>query len=43
MAYIAAGSTITDNIPDEALSIARARQVNKEGWVAEKKPYKNQK
>ncbi len=39
-AYIAAGSTITDNIPDEALSIARARQVNKEGWVAEKKPYK---
>lgn len=43
MAYIAAGSTITDNIPDEALSIARAKQVNKEGWVAEKKPYKNQK
>ena len=43
MAYIAAGSTIADNIPDEALSIARARQVNKEGWVAEKKPYKNQK
>lgn len=43
LAYIAAGSTITDNIPDEALSIARAKQVNKEGWVAEKKPYKNQK
>ena len=43
MAYIAAGSTITDNIPDEALSIARAKQVNKEGWVTEKKPYKNQK
>ena len=43
MAYIAAGSTITDNIPDEALSIARAKQVNKEGWVAKKKPYKNQK
>lgn len=39
-AYIAAGSTITDNIPDEALSIARAKQVNKEGWVAKKKPYK---
>ena len=43
MAYIAAGSTITDDIPNEALSIARAKQVNKEGWVARKKPYKNQK
>ena len=28
-AYVAAGSTITDDVPDEALSIARARQVNK--------------
>lgn len=28
-AYIAAGSTITDDVPGEALSIARARQVNK--------------
>ena len=43
LAYIAAGSTITDDIPDEALSVARAKQVNKEGWVARKKPYKNQK
>lgn len=42
-AYIAAGSTITDSIPDKALSIARARQVNKEGWVDEKKPYKEKK
>lgn len=39
-AYIAAGSTITNNIPDNALSVARARQVNKEDWVIEKKPYK---
>ena len=39
-AYIAAGSTITDDIPDDALAIARAKQVNKEGWVTEKKPYK---
>lgn len=39
-AYIAAGSTITDNIPEDALAIARAKQVNKEGWVIEKKPYK---
>lgn len=39
-AYIAAGSTITDDVPVDALSIARARQVNKEDWVKEKKPYK---
>jgi len=31
--YVAAGSTITDNIPDFALAIARERQVNKEGYV----------
>ena len=30
--YIAAGSTITEDIPENSLSIARARQVNKEGW-----------
>lgn len=34
--YIAAGSTITDEVPKDALAIARARQVNKEGWVMEK-------
>lgn len=31
--YIAAGSTITDNIPKDALAIARAHQVIKENWV----------
>ena len=31
--YISAGSTITDDVPAEALAIARARQVNKEEWV----------
>lgn len=35
--YIAAGSTITDDIPDDTLSIARARQVNKEGWKDRRK------
>ena len=29
---VAAGSTITDDIPSEALSIARQRQTNKENW-----------
>lgn len=33
-AYTAAGSTITDNIPADALGIARSRQVVKEGWAA---------
>ncbi|ALC88462.1 bifunctional N-acetylglucosamine-1-phosphate uridyltransferase/glucosamine-1-phosphate acetyltransferase [Bacillus sp. FJAT-18017] len=32
-AYVAAGSTITENVPSEALSVARARQVNKENYV----------
>ena len=30
---VAAGSTITDDTPSESLAIARARQVNKEGYV----------
>ena len=41
--YTAAGSTITDDVPANALGIARARQVNKEGWVLRKKPYKGMK
>ena len=32
-AYVAAGSSITDDVPDEALAITRGRQVNKEGWA----------
>jgi bifunctional UDP-N-acetylglucosamine pyrophosphorylase/glucosamine-1-phosphate N-acetyltransferase len=35
-AYVAAGSTITDDVPPGALAIARARQINKEGWVAKR-------
>ena len=33
-AYIAAGSVITENVPADALAIARGRQVNKPGWAA---------
>lgn len=36
-AYTAAGSTITDEVPQDALAIARARQVVKEGWAKGKK------
>ena len=35
--YIAAGSTITEDIPENSLSIARARHVNKEGWKDKRK------
>lgn len=35
-AYTAAGSTITEDVPPEALGIARARQVTKEGWAGPK-------
>ena len=33
-AYVAAGSSITDDVPPGALGIARGRQTNIEGWVA---------
>ncbi len=32
-AYVAAGSTVTQDVPAKALAIARTRQVNKEGYV----------
>ncbi len=35
-ALIAAGSTITQDVPSESLGIARERQTNKEGWNKEK-------
>jgi bifunctional UDP-N-acetylglucosamine pyrophosphorylase/glucosamine-1-phosphate N-acetyltransferase len=36
-AYVAAGSIITDNVPADALAIARGRQANKLGWAAKKR------
>ncbi len=30
--YIAAGSTITQDVPENSLAIARQRQINKNGW-----------
>jgi bifunctional UDP-N-acetylglucosamine pyrophosphorylase / glucosamine-1-phosphate N-acetyltransferase len=32
--YVAAGSTITQDVPDGALAVARERQTNKEGYTA---------
>ncbi len=42
-AYTAAGSTITEDVPENALSIARERQINKENWVSVNKPYREKK
>jgi bifunctional UDP-N-acetylglucosamine pyrophosphorylase / glucosamine-1-phosphate N-acetyltransferase len=39
-AYTAAGSTIIEEVPKGSLAIARARQINIEGWV-ERKSQKN--
>ena len=36
-AYIAAGATITRDVPPDALAVARARQENKEGWAARRR------
>ncbi len=37
-AYVAAGSSITEDVPAGALGIARGRQTNIDGWVERKKP-----
>jgi bifunctional UDP-N-acetylglucosamine pyrophosphorylase/glucosamine-1-phosphate N-acetyltransferase len=36
-AYVAAGSCITDDVPADALGVARGRQVNKEEWATRRK------
>ena len=41
-AFTAAGSTITEDVPDNALAVARSKQTIKENWVNIKKPYKRQ-
>ncbi len=35
-AYTAAGSTITKDVPEDALAIERGTQINKEGWAKQK-------
>jgi bifunctional UDP-N-acetylglucosamine pyrophosphorylase/glucosamine-1-phosphate N-acetyltransferase len=36
-AYVAAGTTVTQDVPGMSLALSRTPQVNKEGWVARKK------
>ena len=40
-AYVAAGSTVTEDVPPGALAMGRSKQVNKEGWVARRKESKS--
>jgi N-acetylglucosamine-1-phosphate uridyltransferase (contains nucleotidyltransferase and I-patch acetyltransferase domains) len=42
-AYIAAGSTVTKNVPGGALCVARAKQRNIEGWAAQRGLYRKKK
>ncbi len=36
-AYVAAGTTVTEDVPPGALALSRVRQLNLEGWVARRK------
>jgi bifunctional UDP-N-acetylglucosamine pyrophosphorylase/glucosamine-1-phosphate N-acetyltransferase len=36
-AYVGAGSSITEDVPPEALAIARGKQVTKEGWAGKRR------
>ena len=36
-AYVAAGTTVTDDVPSQALAIARMRQTNKKDWAGKNK------
>jgi bifunctional UDP-N-acetylglucosamine pyrophosphorylase/glucosamine-1-phosphate N-acetyltransferase len=39
-AYVAAGSSITEDVPPGSLAIARSKQTNKEGWVSRRRTVK---
>jgi bifunctional UDP-N-acetylglucosamine pyrophosphorylase/glucosamine-1-phosphate N-acetyltransferase len=40
-AYVAAGSTVTEDVPAGSLAISRGKQLNKEGWVEKKNAKKS--
>ncbi|MGH9446026.1 MAG: bifunctional UDP-N-acetylglucosamine diphosphorylase/glucosamine-1-phosphate N-acetyltransferase GlmU, partial [Terriglobia bacterium] len=39
--YVAAGSTLTADVPADSLALGRAHQVNKEGWARERRKAEN--
>ncbi len=42
-AYVASGSVITEDVPDNSLAVARGRQANKEGWASARRNLQKQK
>jgi bifunctional UDP-N-acetylglucosamine pyrophosphorylase/glucosamine-1-phosphate N-acetyltransferase len=36
-AYVAAGSTVTEDVPAGALALGRSRQITKEGWAHQRR------
>ncbi len=42
-AYVGAAACITEDVPDDSLAIARAKQVNKEGWAKKKREERSRK
>ena len=42
-AYVAAGSSITQDVPADALAVARSRQENKPGWAAKRRELRSKK
>jgi bifunctional UDP-N-acetylglucosamine pyrophosphorylase/glucosamine-1-phosphate N-acetyltransferase len=41
-AYVGAASCITEDVPEDALAVGRARQIVKEGWAREKRAARKQ-
>ncbi len=41
-AYVGAGTTVTEDVPDGALALSRVTQVNKEGWLERRKTRKTE-
>jgi bifunctional UDP-N-acetylglucosamine pyrophosphorylase/glucosamine-1-phosphate N-acetyltransferase len=39
-AYVAAGSSITEDVPEDSLAIGRSRQVVKEAWASRRRDAK---
>ena len=42
-AYVGAASCITDDVPEDALAVGRARQIVKDGWAREKRAAREKK
>src|SRR5271165_4796405 len=42
-AYVGAASCITDDVPEDALAVGRARQIMKDGWAREKRAAREKK